>query len=332
MPLGRFGVKFTLHLIKLLFPLVVLLLVLFSIFDNPALHVLLSDAFAQVTWASVLATVPGQIAAILLCTTALHVLRPGVGFAASLSSRLLRDAGGNLLVFMPGLGEIISTRALVLSGGQTRRAITAVAIDSVTEILGQLPYILLALWVVPRFLSAAHMPEIALDGQQISVGIAVVFIAICMAIWALKHQGIWPKIQRRLHLEWRLFRRGMRKNPRGIPLSILLHIAAWSCGGLQFWMAAHALGLSLSLFAALAVESVAYAARAIVFFIPAGLVLQEASLIGAGLVFGLPAPAALALGLVLRLRDALFGMALILWPLLEWQHRIGNGSGSNSRR
>jgi uncharacterized membrane protein YbhN (UPF0104 family) len=243
---------------------------------------------------------------------------------------LLRDAGGNLLVFMPGLGEIISTRALVLSGGQTRRAITAVAIDSVTEILGQLPYMLLALWVVPRFLSAAHMPQISLDSWQITAGFGMTLLAIAATITLLKQRGIWPKIQRRLHIEHRLFQRGLRQNPRGIPLSVLLHIAAWACGGLQFWMAARALGLDISLFAALAVDSVAYAARAIVFFIPAGLVLQEASLIGAGLVFGLPAPAALALGLVLRLRDGLFGLSLILWPLLEWRRRGGSRRSNRS--
>jgi hypothetical protein len=30
---------------------------------------------------------------------------------------------------------------------------------------------------------------------------------------------------------------------------------------------------------------------------------------------------ALALGLVLRLRDALMALALVIWPLLEWRRR-----------
>ena len=86
-------------------------------------------------------------------------------------------------------------------------------------------------------------------------------------------------------------------------------------------MAASALGLQLTLYEAIAVESSAYAGRAMFFFVPAGLVTQEAGLVAAGLLFGLTAPQALALGLVLRLRDALMALALLGWPLLEWRRR-----------
>ena len=102
-----------------------------------------------------------------------------------------------------------------------------------------------------------------------------------------------------------------------MPLSTWLHFLAWIMGGVQVWMASHALGTGLSLYEAIAVESAAYAGRAILFFVPAGLVTQEAGLIAAGLVFGMSPAQSLALALVLRLRDVVFGLPLIAWPLFE---------------
>jgi hypothetical protein len=105
-----------------------------------------------------------------------------------------------------------------------------------------------------------------------------------------------------------------------MPLSTGLHFLAWVMGGVQIWMAAEALGFDITFYEAIAIESAAYAGRAILFFIPAGLVTQEAGLVAAGLIFGLSPAEALALGFVLRLRDVVFGVPLLAWPLYEWRH------------
>ncbi len=123
----------------------------------------------------------------------------------------------------------------------------------------------------------------------------------------------------RLRQEWHKLAAEARQQKSGLPLSILLHFLAWVMGGLQIWMAAQALGIELTLFEAVVLESAAYAGRAIFFFIPAGLVTQEAGLVAAGLAFGLTPAQSLTLGLVLRLRDVLTGAALLLWPLMEWR-------------
>jgi hypothetical protein len=93
--------------------------------------------------------------------------------------------------------------------------------------------------------------------------------------------------------------------------------------GVQMYLAARVLGFDLSLFGALVVESAATSARVIVFFVPGGLVMQEAGAVLAGAAMGLAAPQALALSLVLRLRDLCFGLALALWPALEYRYRAG---------
>ena len=305
-------------------PVVVLGLLVAAVVTNPGLRELLGAAMAQVRLSAVLATLPGQVLASLLCAAALFALRPGVGFLACLGSRLLRDGGGNLLVFMPGLGEAIGARALVLAGGRTRAAISASALDALTEILAQLPFIALALAVLPRFWDKARLPALPWSGPVlagIAAGIAIVVGVAALVWWRLG--GRRSRLVRRLREEWVLMRHELARQRGGIPASIALHCAAWTMGGVQLWMAAHALGLPLGFVPAMVIDSAAYAVRGIAFFVPAGLVLQEAGLVGAGLAFGLPAPVSLALALVLRLRDVAFGAALLLWPVLEWKRQPG---------
>jgi hypothetical protein len=281
---------------------------------------LIDEAADKISVVAVAATLPAQIVAILLCSAALWVLRPGVGFWGCLNSRLLRDAGDNLLVFLPGLGEVIGARALVLSGGQTRAAVTASALDKFAETLAQVPYIILAGIILLRGWREDWTK--ALPG-----GAALALIACGIAVLALSG---WLVLRARDGLAGRfatwirghagLLLAEMKTQKAGLPAALALHFVAWIMGGVQIWMAAQALGFEINLYEGIALESAAYAGRAILFFIPAGLVTQEAGLVAAGLIFGLTPAEALALGLVLRLRDVVLGAPLLAWPLHEYRH------------
>lgn len=272
------------------------------------LRTLFAEAIGQVSLLAVAATLPGQIAAVLLCAAALHALRPGPGLGACLASRLLRDAGDNLLVLFPGLGEAIGARALVLAGGRSHAAISASALDKLAETLAQVPYIALAVFVLWQ----GWNPRI--DTLAPLLAIPALLLALWLARAWLKGGGA---LAARLRDQWRKLAAEARAQRGGMPLSTGLHFLAWIMGGVQVWMAAQALGTGLSLYEAIAIESAAYAGRAILFFVPAGLVTQEAGLIAAGLVFGMSPAQGLALALVLRLRDVVFGLPLIAWPLFE---------------
>jgi hypothetical protein len=284
---------------------------------------LLAEAVATVRPMAVLATVPGQVAATLLCAAALRALRPGVTYWACAASRLLRDAGDNLLVFLPGLGEVIGARSLVLSGGRGHAAVSASALDKFAETAAQVPYIAFAVWVLFEGWHgslAEAMPSLP-SGATLALVLAGLVLLVLLG-WKLARAGDGPatRLARRIREEWKLLAAEFHAQKAGFPLATALHFIAWIMGGVQVWMAARALGLDIGLYEAIAIESAAYAGRAILFFVPAGLVTQEAGLVAAGLVFGLAAPQALALALVLRLRDVLFGVPLLLWPLFEFRH------------
>jgi hypothetical protein len=232
----------------------------------------------------------------LLCAGALWALKPGVGFLSCFISRLLRDASGNLPVSLPGSSTVIGARALVLSGGETRAAISASALDKAAETAAQIPFILLAAYILWHQLEG----YVRLPHWTVLAALAAGLIALVTGGLTLWHFG---------------------RQRSGLPLCFVLHFIAWCAGGVQIWMAALALGFDLTLWEAIAIESAAYAGRALFFFIPAGLVSQEAGLVAAGLIFGLAPAEALALGFVLRLRDAVMAAGLLLWPWLEWRRK-----------
>ncbi len=295
--------------------LVLAVLFVGALFSFGSIRALLAEAMRTVSPSAVVATIPGQIAATLLCAGALLALKPGVGFLACLGSRLLRDAADNLLVFFPGLGEIIGARSLVLSGGKTHAAVTASVLDKLAETAAQVPYIALAAWVL--FAGWQSGREGSLPGWMAVAALLAVLALLALAlIWLRRSRSA---LAIRIRAEIAKLRAEYHRQKHGLPLCTLLHFAAWIMGGVQIWMAAEALGFDLTLFEAIAIESAAYAGRAILFFIPAGLVTQEAGIVAAGLVFGLAAPQSLAIGLVLRLRDLLFGLVLVIWPLIEWR-------------
>lgn len=282
----------------------------------PGLRDQLMQSARVVSPMAVLVTLPGQLLAFLLCAGALSALRPGVSFRSSLASRVLRDAGGNLLLFFPGLGEAIGARALVLSGGKTRAAITASTLDVIAEGIAQVPYALLALIILPQLIHSSG----SLDSLVI-IAIGGALLAILIAWLVIRRLGHNPsRLVDRLRAEWAKLRADWATRRRGMVIAIILHFVAWSIGGFQLWAAAQMLGIPLDLFPAIVIESAAYAARAIIFFIPAGIAVQEGALVLACAAFGIGTVPALALALVLRLRDIICGLPLLYWPLLEYRH------------
>jgi hypothetical protein len=290
---------------------------------SAGLRELFTEAVAKVNPAAVVATIPGQVLSVALCAGALYALRPGVSYWACVASRLLRDAGDNLLVFLPGLGDLIGARALVLAGGSSRPAIMASTLDKIAELTAQLPFIALAGFVLLRGWEGdapntpTQMPSATVLAWLIA-GIA----ALSLVGWMLTRakQGPAARLTGRIGQELRLLTSEFRSRRAALPAATSLHFLGWVLSGVQVWMAGRALGLDIGLYEAIALESAAYAGRTLLFFVPAGLVAQEAGLAAAGLVFGLTAPQSLALALVLRLRDVVFGLSLLLWPIHEYRH------------
>ncbi|RVU05448.1 hypothetical protein EOE18_09115 [Novosphingobium umbonatum] len=310
-------------------PALLLLVLIGAVAGNGGLRQMLVQAWGRMDPWAVAAVLPVQFLAILLCTAAQQTLKVGIPFRYSLVARMVRDAAHNLLIFPPGLGEVVGARMVVLLGGRGRAAIALRALDMSAEILAEIPYLLFAGWVLWTWWRGGGDMSAARQGlPQGSLAVAaLLLLALGWAVWRwLRGSGFWARFWhgrqgRRLRAEWHLMRRELARQKTGMPLAIGLHFLAWGLSAVQMWVAGQVLGFHLSLFAALAVESAATSARVVLFFIPGGLVMQEAGAVVAGAAMGLAAPQALALSLVLRLRDVVFGLALLGWPVLEYRVR-----------
>lgn len=287
---------------------------------EPGWRAALAAALARLSLAAVLVVLPVQALAIFVCAVAQWLLRPGPGLGACFAARLTRDAGNNVLLVLPGLGEAVGVRMLVLAGARPRAALVTRALDIAAETLGQLPYFVIAGVVLARVWRRVGLATPALSGGwPLALGVAL-SIAAGLAGQRLARRLIGRlRLVRRLRAEARLLWREARARHAGMPAAIALHMGAWALSGVQIWLAARAMHLPLGLAGGVAVESAASAVRVVLFFVPGGLVSQEAGAVGAGLALGLPPAASLALALVLRARDVAFGLAVGWWPLSEWR-------------
>ena len=303
------------RLSQALWPVVIVAVIIAVLVFDPSLRVLLAEAFARVKFTAVLVTLPVQLMAIIVCVSAQQCLKPGVSFRASFASRLVRDAANHLVILPPGFGDAVGTRMMVLAGGRLRAALSVRALDILAEVLGQLPFMALAFWVLWQLEEGVQLPALIMPGgawfSTVLAGAALIALAL---VWKFAPVTMWV---RRMRIEVRQFRREIRRRWRGMPVAIVLHAIGWGLSGLQLWLAAQMFGFKLSLFGAIALESAASSSRIILFFVPGGLGAQEAAIIAAGLAFALAPAQSLALALVLRLRDLVFGLGLIWWPLLE---------------
>jgi putative membrane protein len=92
------------------------------------------------------------------------------------------------------------------------------------------------------------------------------------------------------------------------------HLAGWFSQAGETWLVLALMGHPISWSAALIIESLAATARAAVFFVPGGLGVQEATVVGIGQCVGLSVESAVALGVVKRLRELVTGLpGLALW-------------------
>jgi len=310
-------------------PLLILAGLAAGVVSNPGLRELFVDAIHRIDPWAVAVTLPVQFIAILVCTCAQQALKVGIPFRSSLIARLTRDAGHNLLIFPPGLGEAIGARVVVLLGGRGRSAVALRVLDVAAEVIAEIPYMALAGWVLWGWWHRGGSQQGLAMGQAHHGGSAALWVLGAVAVlllgWRLwrrsDHHARWrvTRMGRRAAAEVHLMRRELKRQRMGLPMAIALHVVGWGLSGVQVWLAAMVMGVPLPLFNALAIESAATSARVILFFVPGGLGMQEAGAVLAGLAVGIDPATALAFSLVLRLRDVCFGAGLLFWPWLEYK-------------
>jgi glycosyltransferase 2 family protein len=274
-------------------------------------------------WVSVL-----QLVSIALCSAAWKAVAGNTSFLTCLTARFIRVGVSNLAGIVPAVGEVAGARALSLLGASAGVAAASTVVDVALEALSQAIYTMLGL--IPLLLLIEHVQA---TRWLLAITIAIVptfavFIVTRRRSALMMAERIIARAARALGFsagpDLKLTRNvlDIYQRHRHVWLALLLHLAAWLMSAVQLWAAARALDRSLLFGEALAMQSLAYAARGALFFVPAGFGVQEGTFVLIGAVLGVDSASALALSLILRTRDILLGLpAIVVWFTAESRRR-----------
>ena len=127
------------------------------------------------------------------------------------------------------------------------------------------------------------------------------------------------------------------RDRRNIAAASGLHLLSWILTSTELWLALSLMGHPVTVGQAIVFLSLGHAVRSAAFLIPSGLGAQEAGFMVLAAMYGLPSGVGLALSLVIRLREIVFGApALVVWPYMEgrrfFARRKGDQVDDSARR
>jgi putative membrane protein len=188
------------------------------------------------------------------------------------------------------------------------------------------------LFTVAGLIALAMTARVGALARPIAAGLAFVVAvgAGCAAVIRLGVHRIASRLPvwRTLTSQWKGLAGGAARldaalralwSHRGrLALSFGLHLVGWFSQVVETWVVLAVIGTPIAWAQALVIESLTATARGAAFFVPGGLGVQEASVVGLGRYLGLPAESAVAIGVAKRCRELLVGLpAVLLWAYTE---------------
>jgi len=258
-----------------------------------------------------------QLGSMALCAAAWKSVADNASFLSCLTARFIRDGVSNLAGIIPAVGEVAGARALSLLGASAGVAAASTVVDVAIESLAQAIYTIVGL--IP-LVFLVQPDEVTRWLAAIAVATAPIFAVFVIT----RRRGALRLVERIItriahvlgfpapNLDLSRNVLDIYQRRRHVWLALLLHLAGWFMSAVQLWAAAQALDRPLSPGDALALQSLAYAARGAFFFVPWGLGVQEGTFVLVGAVLGVDPASALALSLILRARDILLGLPAII--------------------
>jgi putative membrane protein len=243
----------------------------------------------------------------------------------------VREAIDRLLPVASVGGGLAAVRLLGWRGVSTSAAAASVIVEVLLTLVALWAFMVIGL----SLLTAAKVPAIAV-GDFIPLALGGLAVPAFLGL-ALRYGTVFARLEAALR-RWvglRTLAQGaasldadVRASLRRVPRAILsgaLQLGALLSGSFEVWFSLRLFGHPVDLPVATIMESLTQVARHVAFLIPGALGIQELSLIVLGNALGVSAELALAVSLVKRARELLWGIpALISWQWEEGRrlHRL----------
>jgi putative membrane protein len=235
-------------------------------------------------------------------------------------------------------GALVGIRLLAERGVDGLVSAASVTTETVLTVVSQYVFVMVGVLCLLRLTHTVQFADDVLIGLGASLPLVVLLAVL------LRYGSVFERMERfavRLLGEEKLsFLTGQSANLDAAIRELcgdvprLLTTVAWQvtgmvAGSLETWLALRWLGHPVHFGAAVALESLTMTVRNFVFLVPAGLGVQEASLVAFGALLGVNADLALALSLAKRMREILFGVpALLSWYWAEGRRELQHVRGS----
>jgi putative membrane protein len=265
---------------------------------------------------------------LLLLGLAWFSVAPGMPLARTpvfVWGRMVREAASDVLPLAQISGLVVGARAAQAAGVAEDVVLASTIVDVTTELVAQLLYTLMGVALLAIALGGGPsgpdllLPIIAALAFLLAGGVAFVMLQRRGVRWLgwLAQRWLPDSMTRARAVTEALD--AVYRQPLRVAAGIALHFLAWLASGVSSWLALHLMGTGAPLWAVFAVESLMYAARSVAFALPGGLGVQEGAYVLLAPLFGLQPADMLALSLLKRARDLVFGVP----TLLVWQAREG---------
>jgi len=245
------------------------------------------------------------------------LLGRAIGPGTALRLRIVREGVDSLLPVAQVGGEILVVGLLARRGVPAAIGGAGTALDLLAE-GATLPVVILlglgTLWLLggdaralPAVLAAAGIGIAGAAGFAVAqrLGLMRLIEAVARRLpAAMRVDGLHAALM------------AQARDRRALAQAALLHVAAWSGGAFEVWLALQALGHPVGLGPAFVIESIGMAARGAGFAVPGALGVQEGGFVAAAALFGIGPEAALALSALKRVREVVVGLVgLALWRM-----------------
>ena len=281
----------------------------------------ISSLLEQAGW-MLLLLIPLHVAPLLLDVMGWRVLIVGRSRISSLFLiAAIREAINRLLPVANIGGEVVGIDLLARQGVRTTAAAASVIVEMMLCLVAQYLFLALGVACLLHIVGSVQVVEALLIA--VASGVPIILLLLWLLSsgvvlrsaekYALRMGSSYEQLASALNHCGAAIRQ-LTSAHGCLARSVAWQLAGLIAGSLEIWLALRWLGHPRSIAAALALESVVLAVRSVLFVAPAGLGVQEASLLAVGHSLGLGSDVAIALSLAKRMREILFGLpALAAW-------------------
>ena len=260
-----------------------------------------ADAIARVGVASVLMICAWHLVGVVLDARAWQLLLDGrASLWQCVMWRWIGESLNSLLPFAQVGGDVVRAHGLGRRTGSPQPVAASVALDVLSTAAAQVPFALLGLVLWAETLLWSMVVSVALlaagwrGWRRIR--------DVCLRL--LRRHPRWGEVH--AYVEALTSRQWWR--------AFAWHLLAWVSGAGEIYLALWLVGHPVSITTALLIESVLQSARSLAFMVPAGLGIQEGTLLGIGVALGIPTPVVASIVVLKRAREVLLGAGgLLLW-------------------